>query len=78
MIALQNVLSELGTEIRTLSKRSITGLFWACSSGLMPEFRTWATAQGQTTEPILDLARLKPRELVIREAEEAARSRPYK
>lgn len=53
MIALDSVLIELGTRTRPLSTRALVGLFWACSSALLPEFRTWALHRGEPTEPIL-------------------------
>jgi hypothetical protein len=33
---------ELGSEINSLSKRSLVALYWACSAALLPEFLRWA------------------------------------
>lgn len=53
MTALDSILSELATRIRALSKRSVVGLFWSCSSALVPAFEAWAAHRGEATEPIL-------------------------
>jgi hypothetical protein len=49
-------LAELASKIDSLPKRSLVGLFWACSGALVPEFRAWAAHRGEHTEPLLAAA----------------------
>lgn len=48
-----SVLVGLTARVNSLSNRSVVGLFWSCSSALLPEFRAWASRRAQATEPLL-------------------------
>jgi hypothetical protein len=53
MTSLDAEFAELASRIDSLSKRSLVGLFWACSSALVPAFRAWAAHRGAHTELLL-------------------------
>jgi hypothetical protein len=54
LTALDAFVDEMAIRIGRLSKRSQIALFWACSSGLLPEYIRWATYVDARTEPILN------------------------
>jgi len=56
MTPLDRELVALASKIDSLSKRSVVGLFWACSTALLPEFQAWAAHRGEQTEPLLRAA----------------------
>jgi len=53
MSAFDVLLSELGSTIRSLPRRSLVALFWACSTALLEEFLRWAAHYHQSTEQLL-------------------------
>lgn len=46
-------LVDLADRIRKLSTRALVGLFWACSTALLPEARAWAEHWGEQVHPAL-------------------------
>lgn len=53
MTPLDAEISELASKIGSLPKRSLVGLFWACSDALLPEFQAWAAHRHERSEPLL-------------------------
>lgn len=49
-------LAELASGIGVLSRRSLVGLFWACSHALISGFSTWAAHRDAQIEPLLRTA----------------------
>lgn len=50
---LDELLAELATPVRQLSKRSLVALFWSFASALEPEYRHWAAHSRIHNEPTL-------------------------
>lgn len=46
-------LNDLADRIRRLLERALVGLFWACSTALLPEARAWAEHWGEQVDPAL-------------------------
>jgi hypothetical protein len=46
MTAYETALNDLAARIRRLSARALAGLFWACSTALLPEAVAWAEHWG--------------------------------
>src|SRR5262249_46346750 len=72
MTSLDAQLAELASKIESLSKRSLVGLFWACSNALLPTFLTWAKHRGEHTESLLRAALASAHEFAGRGAEPQA------
>ncbi len=53
MTAYDAALDDLVDRIRKLSTRALVGLFWACSTALVPEARAWAEHWGEPVDPAL-------------------------
>ncbi|MBO0805277.1 MAG: hypothetical protein J2P25_19635 [Nocardiopsaceae bacterium] len=53
MTAYDAALDDLAERIRKLSARALAGLFWACSTALLPEAVAWAEHQGKQPGPAL-------------------------
>jgi hypothetical protein len=53
MTAYDTALNDLAARIRRLSARALAGLFWACSTALLPEAVAWAEHWGQQPGPAL-------------------------
>jgi hypothetical protein len=53
MSAYDAALDDLAARIRDLSIRALAGLFWACSTALLPEAEAWAQHRGEQVNPAL-------------------------
>jgi hypothetical protein len=53
MSAYDAALDDLADRIRKLSIRALVGLFWACSTALLPEAEAWAKHRGAQVNPAL-------------------------
>jgi hypothetical protein len=53
MTAYDATLDDLADRIRKLSTRAVVGLFWACSTALLPEAEAWAEHRGEQVDPAL-------------------------
>src|ERR1700722_1157261 len=53
MTAYNTALDDLADRIRKLSTRALSGLFWACSTALLPEAAAWAEHWGAQADPAL-------------------------
>ena len=53
MTAYNTALDDLADRIRKLSTRALSGLFWACSTALLPEAVAWAEHWGAQPDPAL-------------------------
>ena len=53
MTAYDAALDDLADRIRKLSTRAVVGLFWACSTALLPEAEAWTEHRGQQVDPAL-------------------------
>lgn len=53
MTAYDAALDDLAERIRKLSARALAGLFWACSTALLPEAMAWAEHRGEQPDPAL-------------------------
>jgi hypothetical protein len=51
--AYDTALDDLADKIEKLSARALSGLFWACSTALLPEAAAWAERQGGQADPAL-------------------------
>ena len=51
--AYDSVLDNLADRIRKLSARALVGLFWACSTALVPEAEAWVRHHGGQVDPSL-------------------------
>lgn len=54
MTAYDTALDDLADRIRKLSTRALAGLFWACSTALLPEAVAWAKHWGEQPGPALE------------------------